>query len=50
MVKYAEERGLTLGDAALEYESTFCACRVRLDAEMDRRLQVMIDSYPGTLG
>jgi len=45
MVKYAEERGLTLGEAALEYESALlCMPREALDAEMDRRLQVMIDS------
>ncbi len=45
MVKYAEEKGLTLGEAALEFESALlCMPPETLDAEMDRRLQVMIDS------
>ena len=49
MVKYAEEKGLTLGEAALEFESALlCMPKETLDAEMDRRLQVMIDSV--TLG
>jgi L-serine deaminase len=49
MVKYAEEKGLSLGEAALEFESALlCMPKETLDAEMDRRLQVMIDSV--TLG
>ncbi len=45
MVSYAEERGLSLGEAALEFESVLLGMpKETLNAEMDRRLQVMIDS------
>ncbi len=45
MVKYAEEKGISLGEAALEFESALlCMPKEALNDEMDRRLQVMIDS------
>lgn len=49
MVRYAEKNGLSLGEAALEFESALlCMPKETLNVEMDRRLQVMIDSV--TLG
>ena len=45
MVQYAEENGLSLGEAALAYESALLGVpQDELNDEMDRRLQVMIDS------
>ncbi len=45
MVKYSEDHCMTLGEAALEYESALLGMpKDALDAEMDRRLQIMIDS------
>ena len=45
MLAFAGERGLTLGQAALEYESALLGIpKETLDREMDRRLQVMIDA------
>lgn len=45
MVTYAEENGLTLGQAALKYEAKLLGMpEEALNEEMDRRLQVMIDA------
>jgi len=45
MVRYAEEHCITLGEAALDYEAELLGLpKDKLDAEMERRLQVMIDS------
>jgi len=45
MLRYADAHGMTLGEAALEYESTLLGMpKETLDAEMDRRLQVMLDA------
>lgn len=45
MVQYAEVHGMTLGQAALEYEAELLEMpKETLDAEMDRRLQIMIDA------
>ena len=45
MIRYAEKNGLSLGEAALAYESALlCASAEALNKEMDKRLQVMIDS------
>lgn len=42
MVKFAEDNGLSLGEAALEYESQLLGVeKYLLNAEMDRRLKVM---------
>jgi len=45
MITYAEKNGLTLGQAALRYESALLEMpEAALEEEMDRRLQVMIDA------
>ena len=45
MIRYASENGISLGEAALHYESSLlCLPKETLNAEMDKRLQVMIDA------
>lgn len=45
MIAYAERKGISLGEAALDYESALLSMpKDALNAEMDRRLKVMEDS------
>lgn len=45
MLRYASEKGIGLGDAVLDYESSLLSIsKEKLNNEMDRRLQVMIEA------
>lgn len=45
MLRYASEKGIGLGDAVLDYESSLLSIpKEKLNSEMDRRLQVMIEA------